>query len=518
MASKKAKTPFSSDMVVIAVKSATLRVHKDFVEPMPKLWALFEPREGSTPSTRSSGCCLQADMKNLSLDVGHVLVQWLYSGTYQLPTRETRPRPSVALKIAFGAYSVARQYDLAGLETLAKEQIRLHGTRSSVSSFVRVAHEAYPTTKRGDDWLRGFVTSLMKAAIEDDLALLDDELEPDEQVEYTPVAELIVCGWLDACREIVAERVSRALPMPGGDEPTATVEPESPESESGLLPTPTTGDKSQASSDQPRAVHLNDYQEPEAVEEPQAPPVAHHELEPAEEAPLEFVEESELEPGEEPQVIPAEEPALELVEEPEFEPVEQPPQEPQPYPEPEATVLDEIDEWAPPSKKSKKSKEKQKSGRITEKTEPPAAPEPEPEPVPEPEPEPEAIAGAPAPDEVDEWAPLSKKSKKDKKKKKSKAIAEETEPPAEPEPEPVPEPEAIAEAPIPDEVDEWAAPNKKKKKKKAASVDSWADLNDEPRETEEPEEAAVTVVTEVEAEKDAWSFWGVKRSPRQSLS
>jgi len=111
---------------------------------------------------------------------------------------------------------------------------------------------------------------------------------------------------------------------------------------------------------------------------------------------------------------------------------------------------------------------------------------------------------------------FSKKVKKVKKVKKSKAMKEEAEPEPQPAEERAPEPEPKSEAPVPDVVDEWAAPIKKK----AVFIGSWADLVEEPRDTEEPKEAAVTVVTEVGVERDPWSFWGATRSPtsRQSLS
>jgi len=232
----------------IVVESATLRIHRSFVEPFPKLWARFEAPKPfyEVPSSFSSGYCLQRGMKHLSLDVGHVVVQWLYSGTYQPWTQETPPCPSQALKTAFGAYSVARQYDILGLETLAREQISLLGADTSVSTFVNIIQEAYPTTIRKDDWLKQHFTSLMKAAIKNETASTTQE-ETGEGTEDAPVANIIVKGLLDACREIVAEGGHKTPPTTPVEELKTTAEPASMESL--VLPTPQTGDGSQATSD-----------------------------------------------------------------------------------------------------------------------------------------------------------------------------------------------------------------------------------------------------------------------------
>jgi hypothetical protein len=472
---------FSSDMVAIVVESATLRVHQAFVEPNPKLWAQFEPPTlfSAMPDTYPSGCHVLADMKHLSLDVGHILVEWLYSGTYQPRAQDAPPCPSKALKRAFGAYSAAREYDLLALETLAREQISLLVANTSLSTFVKVVQEAYPTTTRKDDWLKECVMSLMKAAIKNDSALTRPE-EMGEEVEDAPVANLIVKGLIDACREVVAEvakAVSETYTTGPVEEQKATVEPASPESR--VVPTPPTGDNSQVTSDPVEVIHPDSSQGPEPVKKP------------------------ELQPTVESQPQPISEPPRDL--------------EPEPCREPKRKE-DDDEPWELTTKKSKKDKKKKKSAAVVKE------PEPMDELVAEPEPEPEA----PVPDKVEDvWdLPLKskkgKKGKKGKKKEKSEAMAEETEPMAAPEPvpEPEPEPEPVVEAAVPDGIDELTAPAevKKKKKKKAVSIDSWADLVEEPMEIVEAEEAAVTVVTEVEAEKDPWSFWGVTRSPRQSLS
>ncbi|KAK5657623.1 hypothetical protein OQA88_2695 [Cercophora sp. LCS_1] len=464
--SKKGKTvgtkleisPFSSDAAVIVVKSATLHIHKALVEPIPKLWACFETPQDTLgfSSTYSSGCRLQADMKHLSLDVGHVMVQWLYSGTYQPLTQETPACPSKALKTAFGAYSVARQYDLIGLEALAKEKISLLGADTSVSTFINVVQEAYPTTIRKDDWLKGCVTSLAKAAMKSKAPPTTHE-EMDEGTEDTPVVNIIIKGLLDACREMVAEAAPKAPAptTPPADEPKESAEPASPDS--CVLPTPPISDNSQAAGNPVEVIH------PEVT----------------------LRADQEKKKGKK-DVICSHEP--DSPKEPEFEPG--PVSEAPVVLEPEKEeVVDAWAQWLASTNTKKKKKTKSQAVQAVVE-EPLPEPQPAEEPVPEPEPE-------PAPEPEPELAPA---------------------PEPEPEPEPEPAPEPVTEDPVPDVVDEWPIPSiKKKKKKKGVSIGSWADLVEEPTDIAEAKTAAVTVVTEVE---DPWSFWGATRSPtsRQSLS
>jgi len=371
------------------------------------------------------------------------------------------------------------------LETLAREQISMLGADTSVSTFVNVALEAYPTTIRWDDWLQGCITSLMRTAIKNKSASTTHE--EFEKGKDTSVANIIVKALLEVCREMVAE------------EPAASPE-------SWVLPTPQTDNNSQATS--------TSTSNPAKVIQPKVT------------------------------WRPNQEPELELKPDPDPDPVpEQPPKD---NLEPESHLESErkepVDDWATPakSKKDKKVKKGKKSSKraaveavpvaacelppeLEPELEPAAAAESPMELAPEAHPcEPEPVTEAAVLDTVDEWAaPFTKKLEIEPIAVKEEALGpEEAQVAEERVPEPEPEPEPVAEAAVPETVDEWAAPTKKKKKK-AVSIGSWADLVEEPRDiAEEAERAAVTVVTEVEVERDPWSFWGVTRSPnsRQSLS
>lgn len=416
--------------------------------------------------------------------------------SYQPRTQETPPSPGEALKTALGAYSVARQHDLVGLEALAREQISKLGADIPVSTIVKAVQDAYPgTIPKEDDWLKGCVKSLLKVAIKNGSASATHE-EMDEGVADAPMSNIIIHALVDACREVVAEIVAEAAPMdtamppttPPVDEPEASAEPASPESTA--LRTPQTGEAT---------INPN-----EMIHDPLMTT-----------SPADQKEEEE-----------GKEDAIDRQDHPD------PPKECEhaldPIPEAEPAKEEEVDFWARPVK-GKKSKKPKKW--IANK-------KPEPEPMAEPEPAAEipvdgVLEACCEPEKtVDDnfWgATVSKKGKKGKRNKEKKAemVAEEREPDPQAVEECVLEPESfptseVPEAPVPEVVDEWATPAVgKKKKKKAVSIGSLTDVAEEQREIAEAgKEAAVTVVTEVEVERDPWSFWGATRSPtsRQSLS
>lgn len=136
-------SPFTSGTVRILVNSATLRVHRAFVETRPKLFKRFKfPEYGESydPDVAS------ADLKTVSLDVGHILVLQLYAGAYQLRPQEAAPTTQEALTIAFKVHSLAREYELPELEALARDQITSLGVQTSVLTVLNVVADAYPQT------------------------------------------------------------------------------------------------------------------------------------------------------------------------------------------------------------------------------------------------------------------------------------------------------------------------------------------------------------------------------------
>ncbi|KAM7211379.1 hypothetical protein V8F06_013230 [Rhypophila decipiens] len=184
-------SPFSSNIVRIVVDSTTLRVHRALVEQKPQLFAQFQSESSSVPT---------AYLKSVSLDVGHVLVQWLYSGTYQLRDREPALSTREALETAFAVYSLAKTYQLAGPETLATDQIIELGSAADFVTCVDVLTDNYPRIFGKDARLREFIMTRMKTALENGESLVMTVEEGCEAPDSVPVATLLVKSVVDACR------------------------------------------------------------------------------------------------------------------------------------------------------------------------------------------------------------------------------------------------------------------------------------------------------------------------------
>ncbi|KAK1829731.1 hypothetical protein QBC39DRAFT_225331, partial [Podospora conica] len=189
--------PFSSPIVEITFREGKLSVHQAYLNT-PKLSALIFSAPGGQ---------LSAHMKDTPLDVGHVLIRWLYSGNYGVLNK----RPGVFgqsspedLKIAFGVYSVAREYGLTGLQTIATGRISQLKMWVDIGTFIDVIEEAYPRTVGKDPWVEQIVAEYINEAMKQAKAGLPP-VEPRAENDNVPLSKLIIKGLLSACREAMMD-------------------------------------------------------------------------------------------------------------------------------------------------------------------------------------------------------------------------------------------------------------------------------------------------------------------------
>ncbi|KAK0747108.1 hypothetical protein B0T18DRAFT_165284 [Schizothecium vesticola] len=356
---KTSPSPFGSATVKLFLKSSTLRVHKAFLADKPQLYGTGSGGvSGEIDST-------QVLLKETSLEVGHVLVMWLYSGTYQLLPRDAEATPREALKTALEVYVLALKYDLSGLESLARDQVTRHGDEVGIYTTINVVLEVYPLKSKGDEWLNEFLSTRTKEALKNDPTSAVMPKDAGEQEETTLIAKTIVRSVLDAYREKSEELVAREAVL---EEAT-------------------------------RALAAQQLSFDNVVRESANAPPAETSAPPRQESSIPGPSEEsnyELAPEEVPEVF-----AMAVVEELSL-PRQAPgsPENDWVMTSPRAAEL-EPEDLAVSSKKSKKDKKGKKNKTA----------EPEPEPQPEPEPEPPS---APEPEPA--------VSKKDKKKKKKGSI------------------------------------------------------------------------------------------------
>lgn len=107
---------------------------------------------------------------HVSLDAGHVIVNFLYQGKYQClkPKGETAQDKRIA-EFATGlrVYSAARDYRLPRLRILATREIRRLGDGLSLPCMLDVLHNEHPNLCDEDDWLEAYIASRTRSELED---------------------------------------------------------------------------------------------------------------------------------------------------------------------------------------------------------------------------------------------------------------------------------------------------------------------------------------------------------------
>jgi hypothetical protein len=105
----------------------------------------------------------------LDEDIGHTLVHYLYTGTYQ--TLKLRGGSDDAgriteYRISVLAYCAARMYGLNGLNRFAKDNIERLGKGIPIFDFLDVTREAYPKLPEDETWFSDHLKKRIKSAFE----------------------------------------------------------------------------------------------------------------------------------------------------------------------------------------------------------------------------------------------------------------------------------------------------------------------------------------------------------------
>ncbi|KAI9782555.1 MAG: hypothetical protein M1816_001852 [Peltula sp. TS41687] len=110
-------------------------------------------------------------LPELDEDIGHTLVHYLYTNTYQtlrLSGTSDNAKTVIEYKRSVLIYCAARRYGLDGLEVLAKDRIRSFDGRISIFDVLDVAKGAYPRLPHGEIWFPDYFKNKIKAAFEID--------------------------------------------------------------------------------------------------------------------------------------------------------------------------------------------------------------------------------------------------------------------------------------------------------------------------------------------------------------
>lgn len=183
-------------------------MHGALLEKYPKLLGAIVA--SSVPGKTQVALPLNSPRGTSSPEVGHVLVKWLYSDTYQLYAQHGEPSPEESFKTAIGVYALAEQYGLPDLKELAREQATLVGDLVDIYTIIDAVLEVTPPKSQHDEWLDDFLSSRTRASLQDDpmlAAMPADEVQIDE--EDRSIAQTIVKHFLGAYRDKSAELAAR---------------------------------------------------------------------------------------------------------------------------------------------------------------------------------------------------------------------------------------------------------------------------------------------------------------------
>lgn len=158
---------------------------------------------------------------SLSTNMEHVLrrsVHYLYTNNYHTPKwiglGTDWEEATTKLKVGFEVYVTARQYDLEGLEDLAKEQILIHSSKLDAFTVLDAVYEVYPSSAAQDTWFPQFMEKVVKTALENPGALVkaEDVSAKTNAETRIPIATTLLRGVLKVYQEMAeAQKTKDAM-------------------------------------------------------------------------------------------------------------------------------------------------------------------------------------------------------------------------------------------------------------------------------------------------------------------
>lgn len=152
---------------------------------------------------------------DVASNVGHVLVHFLYTNTYQcLKPKGTsvQDRLEAELTTSVGVYAAAQAFEIQDLENLAKAEIERLGSRVKLPTILDLVEEAYTDQYITDPWLYGYLRSILQSNLQDPLRLkeLDDTAIRSPKPSVNEFIIGVVAGWLRRNTDVLQESQSIA--------------------------------------------------------------------------------------------------------------------------------------------------------------------------------------------------------------------------------------------------------------------------------------------------------------------
>ncbi|KAK3342124.1 hypothetical protein B0T25DRAFT_359743 [Lasiosphaeria hispida] len=193
------KSPFSSPILTLHFQTGPpLKLHRDFIPPSSRLSLLIPaPSSFDIDSYHIS-------LHHITSDAAHVLMQYLYTGKYQVletPRQPLGPQSAIAaFRTAIQVYVASRDLQIDGLVSLAKEEIHMLGERVDIFSIIDIVKNAYPSPTADDTWFPSFMKERLDAALAHPMLMLKTDI-PVAISDGMSIVKFIIKGVLQAYGE-----------------------------------------------------------------------------------------------------------------------------------------------------------------------------------------------------------------------------------------------------------------------------------------------------------------------------
>lgn len=164
-------SPYLTTLVslLIGPKKARFRVPRAFLSESPQ-WSRPHSPEFSGWSDEDN-----IDLPGVNEEVGHTLVHYLYTGTFQKLQSPEDDDLTAELKNNVHLYGIATNYGLVGLKELALEKIQTQEGLGDIFDTLVAIKEASKTLPQDDLGLKPYIKKELKAALESDDTLFEKE-------------------------------------------------------------------------------------------------------------------------------------------------------------------------------------------------------------------------------------------------------------------------------------------------------------------------------------------------------
>ncbi|KAM6482893.1 hypothetical protein HDV62DRAFT_405668 [Trichoderma sp. SZMC 28011] len=194
--------PFYSPYMLITVPlqfadGRTLNIPPHLLSQSPKLEAMYQETRLKFP--------------DVSDDVGHVMIHYLYTGTYQ----SLRPEGSEVQKAlatefstSIRAYNAAETYELPNLAELAKVEIERLGEKLQISLVFDILREVCPNPGTGDVWLSNVLKNRLKSFLRGGV-MTPLQSKMGIPPKTVPISHILFKGMLELFREQEESRLEK---------------------------------------------------------------------------------------------------------------------------------------------------------------------------------------------------------------------------------------------------------------------------------------------------------------------